>query len=288
MSARDLERVGEVVGGRYRLLSVIARGSFCTVYRACDDAIGRLYAVKRLNDSVAHKDDYCERLLREHRALQALAGTHAVRAEELCTADDGAFCLIMELLEGQTLADYLTDIERSGLRVGPFELLGILTPIADTLQAAHDAAVVHGDLRPENVFVLESRLGRVRLLDFANAQLAGNLAPRLRERATNPAPGYAAPELAHDGVNFDQRVDVYGLGAIVVRALCGRAPGVGSGSTAGLLASARPELPRDIAAWTEQVLAPVPDHRFWTVRAMWNALSNLLDSSALARGPLRM
>jgi serine/threonine-protein kinase len=189
----------------------------------------------------------------------------------------------MERLHGQDLSDYLAERAERGEKLDVPEVLRLLRPVADTLEIAHDAGIVHRDLKPENLFV--STTG-VRVLDFGFVRFV------TRRGLTQPgfaagSPSYMAPEVWLGQENFDQRVDVYGLGAIVFRALAGRAPFV-SRQLAEIfkavtreprpsLHALRPDLPAAIDDWVEHALAIDPDARFSRVRAMWNALRAIAE-----------
>jgi serine/threonine-protein kinase len=285
------DRVGELIGGRYELLGVVARGGYSVVYRARDRASGRQVAVKRLDESVASDPEFSERLQREYRAMAALVGTGAVRVEDLCSADDGSWCLVMELLEGCDFDDYLALVESRGERLRLDELLAILSPIVDTLEAAHRGGIVHRDLKPGNIFVVDAKTGLVRLLDFGLAKVA--LArPLTRGNMVIGSPSYIAPEVWSALDTADHRVDIYSLGAVIFRALAGRAPFQGSlrdkielvtrGPRPSLYAL-RHDLPRDVDVWVQQALAIDPERRFYHVRAMWTAFCDLVADAA--RGP---
>lgn len=284
----DDDAGGAVLGGHYDVLGVVGRGTRTVVYRARDRRSGRLVAIKRLSGAAARDPEYSERLIREHSAMTTLAGTAAVRVEGLVAGEDGGWCLVMELLEGCDFEAYLAHSEGRGARLGVTELVKILSPIVDTLEVAHQKGIVHRDLKPANVYVVDGRLGSVRLLDFGVAKLAV-ARPLTQANTVMGSPSYIAPEVWAMDEGSDHRVDIYSLGAIVFRALSGRVPFQGSlqekieqalrGPRPSLHAL-RADLPRDVDVWVEQVLAVEPDRRFWNVRAMWNALCELLGLDA--------
>lgn len=281
---------GEVVAGRYELEDVIGRGGHSVVYRAYDRVADRHVAVKMLHDSVAGDPEFTVRMVREQRATQALMGTAAVRVLGMRTSERGAMCLIMELLEGLDLDDYLPKLEAQGDSMGVADLLGVLSPIVDTLEAAHDAGIVHRDLKPGNIYMIDPRRGGgVRLLDFGLAKLKF-ATPLTRRGMIIGSPSYIAPEVWRgEPSRLDHRVDIYSLGAVVFRALGGRVPFPGKTVREKLelatmaprpsLRELRPELPADIDKWVRQVLAVDPAKRFWRIRAMWSALLDALGDA---------
>jgi serine/threonine-protein kinase len=275
--------IGQLVGERWRLESLIGRGGHSVIYRARDVRGGPDVAVKVLLENVAGDPEYTVRMVREQRAMAALEGTAAVRVFGLTATPDGALCLVMELLAGKDLDDLLAAIEATGSRMSVEELVRIVTPIVETLEKAHAAEIVHRDLKPGNIFVIDdARGGGVRLLDFGLAKIKRSQ-PLTREGVIIGSPSYIAPEVWTGDVRvLDHRVDIYSLGAIVFRALAGRVPFDAPTIRAKLelttsaerpsLHRERPDLPPDVDEWVRQVLAIDPDQRFHRVRGMWNAL----------------
>lgn len=278
---------GQIIAGRYQLEEVIGRGGHSVVFRASDLRGGPDVAVKMLHDAVAGDPEYTVRMVREQRATAALTGTAAVRVYSLHTSPDGALCLVMELLRGQDLDEYLPALEERGERLSLDALIECLGPIVDTLEIAHESGIVHRDLKPGNIYVMDGNRG-VRLLDFGLAKMRDSR-PLTRDGMIIGSPSYIAPEVWRGNTReLDHRVDVYSLGAIVFRALGGRVPFPGatireklemvtSGPRPSLYAL-RPDLPREIDDWVAQVLAIWPDTRFRRMRAMWNALLEVVGA----------
>jgi serine/threonine-protein kinase len=279
------DRCGEVVGGRYRLVEVLDRGGQGAVYRGVDLRAGDEVAVKVLAPPKRPDNAWRDRMLREVHALTVLAGTSAVRVYHQVWGEDGTLFLIMELLKGANFETYLDLQGQRGARLGLFELQPIMDPVVATLETAHAKGILHRDLKPSNIFVQID--GSVRLLDFGFAKflrmrsvtLAGHIAG---------SPSYIAPECWKETTeSLDQRIDVYGLSAVLFRALAGRPPFVGDGviqimrqcSTAERpsLHALRPDLPPKVDDWVKAALAIERDERFVSVRASWNALKTALS-----------
>ena len=274
-------RTGQVIGYRYRLGSELGSGGQGTVYRGTDLRDGDEVAIKVL-EPTPHDIEWRERTLREAHALTVLTGTSAVRVLHQAWTDDGAFCIVMELLHGVDLEKYLRNREVLGTRTTPRDLIPILTPIVDTLEVAHAAGILHRDLKPGNVFILDS--GEVRLLDFGFAKFT-RMRPVTQAGMVAGSPSYIAPEIWGNVATLDQRIDVYSLGAIIFRALAG-APPFMSDDLSQVLAMAtsaprpslkriRPDLPPNMDAWLQHALAISPDERFSSARAMYNAFSSM-------------
>jgi serine/threonine-protein kinase len=272
------------VGDRYRLVEVIDRGGQGAVYRGLDLRMGDEVAVKVVSPPKRADAAWRDRMLREVHALTVLAGTSAVRVYHQVWAEDGTLFLIMELLKGANFETYLDVQAGRGTRLGLQELRSIIDPVVATLETAHAKGILHRDLKPSNIFVQVD--GSVRLLDFGFAKflrmrsvtLAGHIAG---------SPSYIAPECWKETTeNLDQRIDVYGLSAVLFRALAGRPPFVGPGviqimrlcSTAERpsLHALRPDLPVAVDDWVKAALAIERDERFVSVRASWTALATTL------------
>jgi serine/threonine-protein kinase len=278
VATKSPDRVGLVVGQRYELLAVIGRGGQGMVYRAFDRWLGRAVAVKVLGSKAAREPQVVERLMREQQALSVLKGTAAVQLFDVCRGAEGELCLVMELLTGVDLDEYLFSIEERRERLSLTRIAEIFEPIVETLETAHAAGILHRDLKPANIFLLEG--GDVRLLDFGMARLK-NAAPLTAAGTVMGSPSFMAPE-AWKGVSdlLDQRADVYSLGVILFRVLAGELPFSGvtlkdkflSATTAARpsLLKYRPDLPRDADDWVRLALAADRDARFQNVRALWN------------------
>jgi len=278
------DRSGQVVGQRYELSEVIGRGGQGTVYRAIDRWMQRGVAVKILSAKAVREPHAVERLMREQQAMSTLQGTSAVELFDLFRGDAGELCLVMELLKGMDLDDYLFTIELNDHRIPIARLVQIFDPIVHTLEVAHAAGILHRDLKPANIFLLEG--GGVRLLDFGLARLKQS-APLTAPGTVMGSPSFMAPE-AWQGVSdlMDARVDVYSLGVVLFRVLSGKLPFAGTSmqekfrsattSARPSLLKFRPDLPLAVDDWVAHALALDREERFQNVRALWLALQSAL------------
>ena len=277
---------GRILDGRYQLLQLIGQGNHGVVYRAVDQVSRYEVAVKLLRDVEANAEYYV-RMVREARAMAALAGTSAVQVHGFGSDVDGSFYIVMELLSGMNFEEYLTRLESRGGRLPLPHMIWVLDPIVATLEAAHDRGIVHRDLKPSNIFLLDAHLGGgVRLMDFGLVKLMG-ARPLTRQGMVAGSPSYIAPEAwAGNPTKLDQRIDVYGFAVIVFRVLAASVPFetsdlfeklrlVTTGKRPSLRAL-RPDLPADIDIWVEQSMAINPEERFTRVRASWTALRSIL------------
>lgn len=287
VSLAPRDRIGHVVGRRYQLLSILGEGGQGAVFRARDLRDGDEVAVKMLKPGA--DADSTERMFREANAMAQLHGTSAVRVLDQQWTEDGAMCLVTELLEGQPLDAYLESIEARGERASVALVVNVIEPVVKTLHAAHHIAIVHRDLKPANIFVLSSaRGGGVRLIDFGFAKFQ-RLKGLTAEGMVAGSPSYIAPETWRNRKDvIDHRVDVYAIGAVIFRCLAGQPPfnkpdliqllkEVTTAPRPSLHAF-RPDLPKTIDDWVQQALAIEPDERFQGVMALWRAFKYVVGA----------
>ena len=208
---------GRVLGGRYRLERVIARGGMGTVWEADDPLLARQIAVKTLDAAIGTDESIRARFRRE--AVTAAAVTHPNIVATYDTGeDDGVAYIVMELVHGITLRQL---IDRDGA-VPVDEAAAIAYQVADALSVAHARGLVHRDVKPGNVLVQPD--GRVKVTDFGIAKAADSTGDELtRTGMVVGTARYLAPEQV-DGRVVDERVDIYSLGLVLYEMLCGKAP----------------------------------------------------------------
>jgi len=220
---RDL--VGRVIGDKYGVTNIIGQGGMGTVYEAEHLAIGRLVAVKVLQEQHAGKKEAISRLQHEARVVGTLGHPNICEIYDMGRLPDGSPYLVMERLHGESLA---TKIEREG-PVAPTVLIDIMVQVLSALASAHDKGVIHRDLKPDNIF-LSARAGvppLAKLLDFGISKASGidDTAVNLtRTGMVMGTPYYMAPEQARGDRALDQRVDLWAVGVILYEALSARRP----------------------------------------------------------------
>lgn len=229
--------------GPYEIVSMIGAGGMGEVYRARDSRLQREVAIKVLPENVSSDADILSRLEREARTLAALNHPHIAAIYDF-ERDPGASRLVLELVDGPTLADRL----RSGA-LAIDEGLALAEQIADALGAAHDRGIIHRDLKPSNIKVTPG--GSVKLLDFGLAKVFDSASQRGDDAQTvsDPAemtrvgtvlgtPAYMSPEQAR-GESLDKRTDTWSFGVVVYEMLTGHRPFVGQTTTDTLAAVLR-------------------------------------------------
>ncbi|MFG2128176.1 serine/threonine-protein kinase [Streptomyces sp. NPDC048751] len=209
-----------VIAGRYRLEARLGRGGMGVVWRATDQLLGRQVAVKEIaqDDSLSAEEArrQRERTLREARAVAQLSHPHIIVVHDV-VEDDERLCIVMELIDGGSLADRIS----ARGPVGPHDTARIGVALLSALGAAHAAGVLHRDIKPANV-LMESGTDRVVLTDFGIAQVAG--ATTLTETgAFVGSPEYTAPERM-SGARTGPESDLWSLGALLCTALSGKSP----------------------------------------------------------------
>ena len=277
------ERIGQVIGERWTLTRVLGAGGMATVYEG-HDAEGTRAAVKVLRPDLAMEVETRRRFEREVQVTSQIDHPGIVRViDQRADSAENAY-IAMELLDGQTLGEHF------GLEGGadPDELLDYVDQVLDVLVRAHEAGVVHRDLKPDNLFV--TSVGRIKLLDFGVARLidpsAG--APRTRTGLALGTAAYMAPEQALGKRDeIDARTDVFAVGAILFRLLSGRR--IHDARTDGELmaamatkpappfASVMPDAPPALAAVIDVALGFSRESRYPDARTMQHDVRAILE-----------
>lgn len=274
-------RVGQLVLGKWRLVRLIGVGGTAAVFEATHRN-GSRAAIKLLHPDLAGFEQVRERFLAESYAANRVAHAGVVSVRDEGTTDDGAVFLVMDLLQGQTLAER----RRAGAPLSVGEVLEIARQLLDVLAHAHDRGIVHCDIKPENVFL--TREGRVRLLDFGGARFRALELGRINEPGhALGTPAFMAPEQAFgNSAELDGRCDLWSLGATMYLLLSGTPARESGSATEQLLgAMTRPvrslgevaDLPRSVVAVVDRALAFERDDRFPDARSMQLAVLATLD-----------
>jgi eukaryotic-like serine/threonine-protein kinase len=273
---------GTLVEGKYRVEASIGGGAMGEVYVAVHERLGRRVAVKVLRPSLGVSDEAVKRFQREARAAARIGSRRIVDVIDAGELDSGLPFLVMEHLAGESL--------RHRLDRGPLparEIVPIAIEILEGLAEAHDAGILHRDIKPDNVFITAD--DAVKLLDFGVCKLHGDVEGALtRTDWIMGTPEYVAPEQVLDSRLVDRRADLYGVGVILFEALAGRTPFAGLEADRLLVRAVLEDPPRldTVASGVDRALADIVtlatarerEHRYGSARSM------LRDLQAWQRG----
>ncbi len=218
----DDDLVGQVVGGRYKVEKLLGAGGMGTVYKAIHTTIGHPVALKVLQSKLVNSTDVFRRFRQEAKAASKIGHDNIVSITDFGSLPDGAPYFVMEYLEGEDLA---TIIERRGA-IDWRDAYRIGIQICSALQAAHDAGIIHRDVKPDNFFLTTRGEDEnfIKVLDFGIAKLVGDEASIVtRTGVFLGTPEYTAPEQV-DGLELDPRVDIYGVGILLYQLIVGHVP----------------------------------------------------------------
>lgn len=277
-----------VLGGRYELGALIARGGMGEVFEGWDRERSRAVAVKRLAPRLCGDPELRARFRREAEALAGLSHPHIVAVYGV-GEDDGAPYFVMERLRGHTLAD---EVRARGPR--PTALVARWgRELASALEMVHHAGFVHRDVKPSNVMITAE--GRAVLLDFG--VLRSDDSHVTHTGTVVGTPEYMAPEQARDARQADARSDLYALGATLYAAWVGAPPFAGASSYELIHAhhtqappapSVRvPGLSSAVDAWVARAMAKAPGDRFTDAAALRASLE-ALERAPAGRGRARV
>jgi serine/threonine protein kinase len=268
--------------GKYKLMERLGAGGMGQVFLCEHVRMKRLVALKVLPmDKLKDDQTALERFDREARASAALDHPNIVRAHDIDTdPDKGLHFLVMEFVDGSSLQDIIK-------KHGPLDVIRAAHYIADAargLQHAHEAGWVHRDIKPGNLLL--DRTGTVKILDMGLARLfaddSDNLTKRFEKNAVLGTADYLAPEQATSSSDVDIRADIYSLGATFYYLLTGRPPFEDGTVTQKLIwhqqkppkpvRELRPDVPKEMEAVINKMMAKKPVHRFQEPDAITSAL----------------
>jgi putative nucleotidyltransferase with HDIG domain len=285
---------GSVIGStllNYRVGAELGSGGLGTVYLGEHTIIGRRAALKILNPRVATDEHIVSRFLAEARAVNAIRHPNIVEVTDYGQCA-GLFVIIMELLEGETLAQRLDTVGR----IEESQALAMLLQTASAIAAAHDRGIVHRDLKPENLFLTAypDYPDFVKVLDFGIAKLSGDMQ---NSAHTTPGlimgtPAFMSPEQCMGDDGLDHRSDVYSFGVVAYRVLSGRLPYEGSnpmqvmhGHLNGQAPPVRclePRISQEMETLVSRCMARLPADRFSSMHDLRKLLVAMGARSPLA------
>jgi len=270
-NAGDANRLGELVGGKYRVTRLLARGGMGVVYEAQHAVVLRRFAIKFLRRDLAERRDILARFQREAETAGALQSENVTAAVDFGVSQDGAPYIVMEYLVGESLGDLLQRVGR--LPLG--RAADLVVQACRGVGAAHAAGIVHRDLKPHNLFVSRRDDGGdlLKVLDFGVAKLQAleDAGSATRTGTLLGTAAYMAPEQARGESVIDHRADVYALGAVLYELVSLKRPHPGESQNAILhhiatqpavpLGVVQPDLPPAFVDLVERALASDPAAR---------------------------
>lgn len=261
--------IGKRLDGRYEILELIGIGGMADVYLANDITTGRKVAVKILKEEYLTNEDFKRRFRNESKAIALLSHPNIVKIYDVSFGDRVQF-IVMEYVPGITLKEY---IQQQG-KVGWKETVHFTVQILRALQHAHDNGIVHRDVKPQNVMLLQD--GTVKVMDFGIARFARENGRTISEKAIGSV-HYISPEQARGEV-ADERSDIYSVGILMYELLTGQLPFDGESPVAIALkqmqAEAKrprelnPDIPEGLEEIVMRAMKKDPDLRYQSASEM--------------------
>jgi eukaryotic-like serine/threonine-protein kinase len=240
------------------------------VFLGTDTVLGRTVAIKMLAPQFADDDGFVQRFRREAQAAASIGNPHIVSVFDT-GSDDGLHYIVMEYVEGKTLAEYLA----GGGRIMPDRAIDIAMDVCNALEAAHAQGVIHRDIKPGNIMLNER--GEVKVADFGIARVTTTAETVAQTAAILGTASYLSPEQAQ-GLPVDGRSDIYSLGCVLFEMVTGRPPFLGDSPVA--VASKQvleqpippsrlnPDVTTDLDAVTLRALSKNPANRYQSAEEM--------------------
>ena len=207
-------RTGTILSSRYEILEQIGSGGMAYVYKARDRKLSRLVAIKILKEEFCKDKSFVAKFRMEAQAAAGLSHNNVVGVYDV-GEEDNVHYIVMELIDGITLKEYITRKRKLGTK----ESIGIAIQVAQGLEAAHKRHIVHRDIKPQNIII--SKDGRIKVADFGIARAITDETTNLYGAAGSVH--YISPEQARGGY-CDERSDIYSLGITIYEMVTGRVP----------------------------------------------------------------
>ncbi|MFT3694819.1 MAG: protein kinase [Kofleriaceae bacterium] len=286
-------KTGDVVEGRYRIIRTLGEGGMGTVFLAEHTLIKRRVAIKILHPELATDANVIERFMNEARAAGTLGHPNIVESTDMGFTANHVPYIVFEFLEGSLLTDEIYRV--GGLPVR--RAVRIATQIASAVHAAHNAGVIHRDLKSDNVFLTDKddAMDHVKVLDFGISRFL--MIEDKQKAMVMGTPEFMAPEQITDPESVDRRADVYALGVILYEMLTARRPFASEDDPRQLMHRIvneeppplmRPEVPHALAETIlGKMLAKHPDDRFQTMSDVEAALESFVTRSDGTPMPMR-
>ena len=271
---------GQKIDGRYQIIRTIGEGGMANVYLAYDTILERDVAVKILRGDLANDEKFVKRFQREAKAASSLNHPNIVEMYDV-GEDDGNYFIVMEYVNGKTLK---TLIKKRGV-LSLSETIDIMLQLTSGIACAHDRYIIHRDIKPQNVMILED--GRVKITDFGIA-VALNSAELTQTNSVMGSVHYLPPEQAN-GSGATVKSDIYSLGILMYELLTGKLPFKGENAVEIAIKQMKDKIPNiieqnpNVTQSVENIVlkacAKNPQNRYETVRDMHEDLRTALSES---------
>ncbi|MEJ7734916.1 MAG: protein kinase [Polyangiaceae bacterium] len=286
---------GEVIAAKYRLKHRLGVGGMGEVWAAQHNATGRDFAIKFMHAHVAASPQARQRFSREARASARINHPNIIDVFDVGELDDGCLYLVMELLDGVSLADAFFITPAISVR----DFVSIMLDTSRALSAAHAAGIVHRDIKPGNIFLHRDRgsgLAYAKLLDFGISKFGSSEDDfNTKTGSVLGSPRYMSPEQARSAAAADHRADVWAMGVILFEGTVGTWPHEGDSFSSLVVAIATtqpasidqvaPHLPDDLRSIVRDALLPL-EQRMGSAGELAARLEAVLQNEALAALPL--
>lgn len=273
---------GQKINDRYEIIRLIGEGGMANVYLALDTILNRYVAVKVLRGDLANDEKFVRRFQREAISASSLSHPNIVEMYDV-GEDDGQYYIVMEYIEGRTLKSLIK--KRGALSIP--EVLDIMLQIASGLACAHNSYIIHRDIKPQNILILDD--GRVKITDFGIA-MALNKEEVTQTNSVMGSVHYLPPEQAN-GSGSTIKSDIYSLGILMYELLTGKLPFKGENAVEIAIKQMKeqipsvckenPEIPQSIENIILKATAKNPKNRYDSVNEMYEDLRNCMNPDVM-------
>ena len=271
---------GQKINDRYQIIKSIGEGGMANVYLALDTILDRNVAVKVLRGDLAHDEKFVRRFQREALSASSLSHPNIVEVYDV-GEDNGNYYIVMEYIEGRQLKELLKKRNKLTLT----ETIDIMMQVTDGMSVAHDAYIIHRDIKPQNIMILDN--GMVKITDFGIA-MAMNSTQLTQTNSVMGSVHYLPPEQAN-GKSATLQSDIYSMGILMYELLSGKLPYKGDNAVEIALKHLKepfpsirkdmPEIPQSVENIILRATAKNPKNRYADAREMYNDLKTCLDES---------
>ena len=273
---------GDKINDRYQIIKTIGEGGMANVYLAKDTILDRNVAVKVLRGDLADDEKFVRRFQREALSASKLHHPNIVEMYDV-GEDNGSYYIVMEYVQGKTLKSL---VKKRGALTLP-EVIDIMTQLASAIMCAHDSYIIHRDIKPQNVMILDD--GRVKIMDFGIA-MALNSNELTQTNSVMGSVHYLPPEQAN-GSGSTIKSDIYSLGILMYELLIGKVPFKGDNAVEIAIKQMKepipsickqnPDIPQSVENIVLRACAKNPKNRYDSVREMYDDIKSCLTEENL-------